>query len=464
MSWSAFTFLFALFITFKIVVNGSFKSNVLYTTISVLYNIPVIILGNSSSSGIFVFDIALIIFSIKAFIMYRVSFNHIIRLRSNRIFLALLVYILFRTVFVLLEDYGYYNKFILYGFYRWFSFGIFVFLVSVHSWKYSEVLWVVKRFYLAFLIFLVLGVIHRLEFIDLSGYEAMGMDEDFFINEEYSDFFLRTLLGNVSASVGFIASLGILLSLLFLKLNIQVRLAISGLVLSTFVLLGSWSRSDVIALALTLFVALLFFGRKLIGINAMRFSFSVFTIALLAFGVLAYQDRLDLITENRTFQRFFQTEYTNQLSGKSEGTLAFRVFEQGKALKHLMTNPQILVFGFGPNGYRMFMVNGVSNMGYGHNIYLHTISELGVLGALIILTWLRSVFRTISIKVRGTTSFPNVFGIFVLLLLFHRLIAGYAVDSIFAVDNTLPMTILFLFFILIIARIQNPNHENHLGY
>lgn len=453
MFWTILTISLSIFLTYQIVRTNKYKINLLYLALSSLYNIPIILLGNSSSSGVFVFDLILVVFGLKYIVFGHISHKSKVSVNSLIIFQVLLFYILFRTLFVYVEDYGYYNNFILYGCYRWCTFALFFYFASAQPWKLSELIVILRKFYNVLLVFFFFAVIHQLGFLGLSGYEAMGMDEIFFENEEYADFFFRTFLGNISPSIGFISVLGVILSLLFIRLKLDVKYAVLGLILSAAVLLGSWSRSDLIALIFGL-VFLLINNKKLYGKLIVKLSliagFFLFTI----FTALLITDNTDIITENRTYQRFFETKYAGELKGDSDGTFSYRLGEQGKVIRHMLEHGELLLFGFGPNGYRMVAVRGVSQMGFGHNVYLHTIGELGLVGAFFVLLILYSLFFKIYNKLIAAPPVFKVVYILPFILLFQRLIAGYAVDTIFAVDNILPMTIIFLFFIVIISRIK----------
>ncbi|WP_425236049.1 O-antigen ligase family protein [Ulvibacterium sp.] len=411
-------------------------------------------LGNSSSSGVFVFDLILFVFVVKNLVLRAFSTYRVFRLSTNSIFLVLLVYVFFRTVFALVEDYGYYNNFILYGFYRWCTFGLFLFIVSYKNWNYIEVINVLRRFHKILLIYFFFGTLHQLGFWDLSGYEAMGMDELFFENEEYADFFFRTYLGNVSASVGFIGSLGVFISLFLIRIKVDLKYALLGLFLSSFVLIGSWSRSDLIALMISLLLSVIIGYKKVFGKLVLKTSLTLISIFIVFYSFLSFNDEDHYISENRTFQRFFKTEYTNQLRGDSDGTLAFRVLEQNNALNHIVENIELLLFGYGPNGYRMFMVNGISKMGFGHNIFLHTIGELGLMGGFLLFVFLALLFYDIYQKQKLAPNLIRILCFLTFFILCQRFIAGFAVDTLFAVDNILPMTIIFLFVTIIISRIK----------
>jgi len=410
-------------------------------------------LGNSSSSGIYVFDFVLFVFSFKYLVFVGIPYKSHLKAAGSIFFQLLLFYILFRTLFVYAEGYGYYNNFILYGFYRWCTFGLFFYFASAQTWRLKELVFILRKFHKVLLVFFFFAVLHQLGFLKLSGYEAMGMEDIFFEDEEYADFFFRTFLGNISASVGFISVIGILLSLLFLRFKLDVKLAILGLILSSAVLFGSWSRSDLLAIVVGL-VVLVLYNKKLYGKLMLRISsiavFSVIAIVVM----LLITDNITVITENRTYQRFFETEYAGELKGDADGTFAYRLVEQGKVIRHMLDNVQVLLFGYGPNGYRMVTVRGISTMGFGHNVYLHTIVELGLVGAVFVVLIMYSLFFKIYHKLISTPPVFKVIYVLPFVLLFHRLIAGYAVDTIFAVDNILPMTIVFLFVTVIISRIK----------
>lgn len=453
MFWTIFTLVLTVYFTYKIISTKIYKVNLLFLCLSSLYNIPIIILGNSSSSGIFLFDFILIVFTLKYLVFGSIRYKSNVKTASSIIFLILLFYVLFRVLFVYAEGYGYYNDFILYGFYRWCTFGLFFYFAWVQTWTLKELAFVLRKFYKVLLVFFFFAMLHQLGFLKLSGYEAMGMPDIFFEDEEYADFFFRTFLGNISPSIGFISVIGILLSLLFLRFKLDVKFAVLGLILSAAVLFGSWSRSDLLGIVLAL-VVLVFYNKKLYGKLILRISsIAVFSVIVIVVTLLI-TDNTAIITENRTYQRFFETEYAGELKGDADGTFAYRLVEQGKVIRYILNNLEVLLFGYGPNGYRMVTVRGISTMGFGHNVYLHTIVELGLIGAFLVVLILYSLFDKIYNKLLVAPPVYKILFILPFILLAQRLIAGYAVDTIFAVDNILPMTIIFLFFTVIISRIK----------
>lgn len=413
-----------------------------------LFNIPLLMLGNSASAGIFPIDIVLFGFMLRFFVLSN-SQRILTAYRVNgALSLTILVcYALLRGTYVLLfDDYQYYERFIIYGMYRWLFFlCIFlVFLKITLGDRFNSLLY--KKAYILIAYF-GFAILHQSGYIDLSGWSGTGSESAYETDYLLKNIF-RAFLGNNAASVGCISVFGVLLGILIFKSKKNIaRILILVALLS---LIGSGSRSDIVGVIIALLMWLLIFGDAKKVIVVMKVS-----VALIAFLLL-----LPSIFDLQGFDRLLKTDFLGEASGESEGTFAYRIYWWSKIYEYFMENTFYLLFGHGPNGFRMLSVTGITQMNYGHNLYLHMIGELGLIGLLIFVSFLMRILVIFLLRHHCTNNTNHLLVSIAVFYILQRLFAGVSVDSIFAVDNMVAMNVVFLFIMAAALSIKKIHTQN----
>ncbi|HEC15574.1 MAG TPA: hypothetical protein ENI99_03235 [Sedimenticola sp.] len=411
---------------------------------STLWNVPIIMLGNTASSGLFPVDIIIVL----TFFRYFVWEKWPLYLKRRRIeifiFMLVVVYAAIRTaIAVLHQDYGYYNNFILYGAFRWVLFCIVLLVFYSRPLGEIELFRCLKILGGVLLVYMVFAVLHQQGFVDLSASNATGRAYIYSRSWESSTLF-RTYLGSNSATVALIGYAGMLLALFLLRYSKRKLMYFVLFGLSLLVVFGSWSRSDLIAIIVTLGVG--GFVWHYAGLIRGLRRYGSWLIGLLVLLIFVFQLE-GTVLESKTAERFLGTDYIGQFQGEVVGTGSYRVKNNELTILYWREHLEDAIFGFGPNGYRMLLQKGVSLLNYGHNIYFHIIGELGLIGLVLLALWLVAVCHNIRWIAVSGSPFQKDIVILVSLLLMERLVAGYSVDTIFAVDDMLPTTIILLFFL-----------------
>lgn len=409
-----------------------------------LWNIPVIMLGNSSSAGIFPTDIASFFILFKLLFLKNKKITILIKNNSSVFFFLLIVtYIVIRVLIVLFfAEYGYFDRFFIYGAYRWITYLFFI-ILFLQDIDHANSIKILNSIIYILIIYFILAILHQQSVIDISGFEITGhadiYEKDWLITD-----LRRTVLGNNPATVGFVSSFSFFFAILIQNHLKKKKGAWALLFLSIISLLGSFSRTDAIALIVSyVIVSMLFknsnmkqvFFKKIIPIS----------IILIPLILSIYQLSIGNITDLPVIARLIKTDYIGEYQGASSGTLAYRIMHWQMAIEYLYQNSNIALFGFGPNGYRMLVENGIGTMGFGHNTYIHNWVELGIWGSILLLIWIVKILRIIKQNIKHKNGFISDLNILSMLILIHRLIAGYSVDTLFAVDNALTMNLFMLF-------------------
>ncbi|MBN8439063.1 MAG: O-antigen ligase family protein [Candidatus Accumulibacter sp.] len=423
----------AIFFTFRA---RSYEQGLLPVIAVSLFNIPVVMFGNSASAGIFPVDVVFLVFFIRFFFLSksRIIFS-CINTVTAQIFVMLWCWALIRGLLVLIfDEYEYYDRFVVYGIYRWTFFAL-IFFAFLQMQRGVTLKSLLMNLSIILAVYYVFAIPHQVGLFDLSGWSAISSknnyDTDYLAGDVY-----RSFLGNNAATVGCISVVGILLGVVVRETNkIAGRILV---VLAIASLMGSGSRSDIIALILALIVWLMAFGR-------IRHLTNMAEIVLLGSVVmLGFLGMFDVYG----LERFLGTDLVGESAGTSDGTFAYRIFWWREVVSHLGNDFSHLVCGYGPNAFRMMSVYGVAPLSYGHNLYLHTLGELGLIGILLLLLFVFSAFFNIFFRKRNHQDRDVRLLIRIAaFLILQRLFAGLSVDSIFAVDNMIAMSALVLFII-----------------
>lgn len=431
----------------------SYFNSVALLICSTLINIPILMFGNSSSAGVFPVDFCIFSILIRYFILGNKSFIPRTGRRLIIIFICLLLYVIFRGLFaIFINDYGYENRFIIYGIFKWleFYFLLIIFTQKLDENNFNTIIKIVTKI---FFIYFIFSILNQHSIIDLSGFVESG-HINIYDDEELAAEAFRAFLGNNATNVGFISCLGIFLSIFLRTRSYRAMVFNSLFFLSSISLLGSFSRSDVIAMGGCIIIGISILIKSDILIVFRKISKNLFILIFLFASFLITSSELE-ISKNATFGRYIGTDYTGELSGRSSGTLGYRVAHWDMAKNYLISNPLYGIFGFGPNGYRILVKNGVGEMNFGHNAYIHTIAELGLVGFILLSFWLIFLLKKIWKFMHYENILIRNFSFIVFLITFHRLITGFSVDTLFATDNAFSMNVLFLSFVGFLFAMQD---------
>jgi hypothetical protein len=175
------------------------------------------------------------------------------------------------------------------------------------------------------------------------------------------------------------------------------------------------------------------------GVGRMRLG--IVALALAA-GLLVFRIASPDAVQTPTMERYLGT--LNEYGNSGDGTGGHRFREHRAIFLYLLDHPHIGVFGLGSNGYRRLMWHGSATMMFGHNIYLHTLYELGLPGFVLLGWWL---WRLSDLGTHGNASANGnrrECGMLLLALIVQRLVAGWGADTLFAPEGMLQSNVLFL--------------------
>lgn len=425
-----------------------------------LWNIPLVMLGNSAAAGIFPVDLGLAVALVNFGLKYRHQLKS--RLKSKLVHKTLLLlasYAILRTgVALITDDYGYYNRFLVYGIIRWLTF-VFLLIFFCQRLRKKDQINLLINFGWVLLFYLSFAVLHQFSVMDLSGLAETGhssvYQSSYFIKEIY-----RSYLGNNSASVGFIASVGILLSLLLAGYAKWKYKAILLFTIASTALINSGSRTDSITI-LICFAWALIFPKSILLRFLIKKVVPVFLI-IISISWFAFGDTVEI----PGLTRLTNTNFIGQYHGTSNGTLNYRQIHWGIAQRYLCDHPEKNLFGFGVNGYRLLSVKGYGSMGYGHNTFMHTWVELGLIGLSLLIVWLILLLHYLFSLANNKRSSPFTrnLAIITLVIFSQRILSGITIDTFFATDNMLTMNVFILFFFgFTLAKTHHPKATNLLG-
>ncbi|PHR28098.1 MAG: hypothetical protein COA36_07445 [Desulfotalea sp.] len=399
-------------------------------------------LGNSATAGIFPVDIGLAVALVNFGLKYRHQLQSSLKSKLvYKTFLLLALYAILRTgVALITDDYGYYNKFLMYGIIRWFTF-VFLLIFFCQRLRKKDQVRLLIKFGWVLLFYLFFAVLHQFSVIDLSGLVETGhssvYQSSYFIKGIY-----RSYLGNNSASIGFIASVGILLSLLLAGYAKWKYKAILLFTMASTALINSGSRTDSITI-LICFAWALIFPKSILIRFLVKKVIPVFLV-IISISWFAFGDTVEI----PGLTRLVNTNFIGQYHGTTDGTLNYRQIHWGIAQRYLFDNPEKNLFGFGVNGYRLLSVKGYGSMGYGHNTFMHTWVELGLIGLSLLIVWLILLLHYLFSLANNKRSSPFArnLAIITLVLFSQRILSGLTIDTFFATDNMLTMNVFILFF------------------
>ena len=212
-------------------------------------------------------------------------------------------------------------------------------------------------------------------------------------------------------------------------------------------LINTWSRSDVLGLAVSIIMLFIISNKK---VKNKIILLGYFIIIVFCIIVLLYINNIidiDLSTFN-FFMKIFDIE-------KGEGSGGYRLLIFESTLNYLKENPVLLLTGLGPNGFRIMHELTGFKANFGHNTYLHNVVELGIIGASLVLSVLVNYIILFWSKIKLN---KNKFAFNCVLAYFiGKCVTGLSVDIFFAIDSMLFSNVTLIgFFALVIT---SGNHE-----
>lgn len=392
-----------------------------------LYNVPLVFLGNTGASGLYPVD-----FTIAAALAARVVTRRVVGFPAMGpgtplSWLGLLTgYAVLRAAWDLLlgaaPDFA---RFELFGAYRWATFLV-LFALGSSIGSIEEAVTLLRRLGFILCPYFLAAIPHQFGIFDLSGLEAARSLEWYERNDLHDDL-ARAFLGNNAATVGLVSFLGIVVGAILVCIGPKT-VGLALFVVASGSLAFGGSRSDIIAAPFAL-VLLLIVGRR-----ALRHAIGLACLAtcLVVFAGSVFLAALDQLPYG--LQRTLDSDVLAQASLATDGTFAYRIVNWREVMDFLLENPVNLAFGAGPNLYRAYPASGAGFMFFGHNVFVHTVGELGIVGLILTAGWFMSVGK-VCCPDSARRGFPQILGAAGLALLTQRLVAGIAVDSIFAIDN-----------------------------
>ena len=422
--------------------------------------IPIHYFGKSASGGIFPVDILAVSFLFRFGVLNgRMLIRTIINRQLFYPFLILSLWISFSGIFALTQtNYGeQYLKFLLYGMGRWWTFFLFVILLFSVRFDEEEFSSIMKKLFFAFSTYGLVLLLHQHGIIEFSGIEGLGPRIAELAERSFKEFDIESMfLGANRASVGAVCFTGFWFGILFRLTSKEYKWKRNATLISILMvicLMGTWSRSDFVALFISFLLWYVIsenkIGRKTktIGIIA----------GLLILNIWAVLTIVDIQIESPTIDR-----YSDVIKNKAfeEGSGAYRKTLHAAIINQLMDNPQTLLTGLGPNGFRVLYGQVDIWTNAAHNAFLHILTELGFIGFVLVLYWLSrvvSLWNKIPVLMGSSQIFheKKIFYPIMLSFIMGRFISGYAVDTLFAVDAMLPSNMMLLGFLgLLISKRQ----------
>jgi len=423
-------------------------------------SIPIYYFGRSSSGGIFPVDIVAVAFIIRfGLTNTKLMLSKVVERKLIFPICMLALWATFSGIYAITaSNYG--SKYILflsYGIVRWWFFAVLTIIYFGNTFSNIDMLKTMQKIYFALLLFGVILVLHQRGIFHLSGIEGLGPRivqpaERFSIPYDLRSMFW----GSNRACVGSICFTGIWFAILLWFFSRGIKWRRNAIILALLMivgLLGTWSRSDLVGLIVSLMPLIwISVKRPKLGINKLW----IFTL-LLIISFLMVKTIFDIKIQSHTASRFgsiMQYEWMGKGTGGSRDKMHVAI------VKHLITNPEILLTGVGPNGFRcLYGEKGIwSNAA--HNAFLHILTELGIFGLFLVFLW---VFRIILLakglsKLKfGDSAHTRGEILFTILLCFltGRIVTGYAVDTFFAVDAMIPSNVMLIAFVGLIISNSN---------
>lgn len=412
--------------------------------VSGLSGIPIYYFGKSSSGGIFPVDVLAVTIILRFAIKYGRTWFKIVTKRGVFLpFISLTIWATFSSVYAITQtNYGEkYFLFLLYGIGRWWTFAFFVFLFFGYQFKEDEYFETLKKLFFAFCIYGIVLLSHQFGFSELSGREGLGPRIVETTQNILDTYEIKSMFwGSNRSCVGAICFTGFWLAILLWSIAKDYKWRRKALILATIMiigLVGSWSRSDFTALVLS-FITFMIITKKKIGTRAKNIGFIVFAIVINIWAIFTI---LDIKIESPTIERF-----SVLLSDKwhEEGTGKYRREMHSSIIEYLKNNKEILLLGTGANGFRSLFGEAGIWSNAAHNTFLHNLTELGAIGIFLLILF---IYRILRLSCFLDTSDKYIICPILISFILGRFVAGYAADTLFAVDAMISANVMFLSFV-----------------
>lgn len=420
-------------------------------------SIPIIYFGNSASGGIFLADIILGILLLKTILYRRHILNSYINKKMNVINGVFIVWIILCTVLSVTRELPIqtayslttYSKFTVYGLVRVISYVIYMVIFFSYVLIKKEKKELLNKLFIILLIFCVFLILNQSEIINLSGIESLGNRIQHTMEILNKDFNSQIFLGTNKPNLGAVCYTIFWYFIYFLFKKEKVKtIYFLPISISFIALLGTQSRSDVLALIISLMFFTFITNKKMhkiiikVAIGISYISIVALCIVFL-FNINIKGEGLEYYVKSILFIE------------RGVGSAGYRILLYESTLKFLLSNPIIMLLGLGPNCFRMLF--GFENIttNFGHNTYLHNVAELGIIGAVIMAIMFIKLLLVIKriIKKDCVFEFSCIIAFFI-----GRMVAGISVDTFFAVDTMLTSNIMLIGFIAIVYMTTETNY------
>lgn len=418
--------------------------------LSALNGIPLFILGNSANGSIFSIDVVLVAFVVR----FGPSHGHELVSRARArgvlpVFFALAIWTLLCGMMACIEEPPV-TRFAAYGMARWWMFLVLLIIFFGQELTHDQLIQRFRQLAIVLMAYGCLCVAHQHGAIDLGGDETLGerATEAIEAAKESQETDLaaghRRFLGMTSANIGSVCAMGMWVPLALVAIERRSHLAwLLPAALMLWAMVGTWSRSNVLGAGAGLIFGLGFSLRFLTGSSRLAVGAALSGVAALCLLILMLAPRS---LETPTIDRYLGT--LGEYGAHGGGTGGHRFREHNAILRYLVDHPQTAICGLGANGYRRLMWHGAATMMFGHNVYLHTLYELGIPGAALLAIWLWHVARlgaigSLAARFAGDICHRQM-TVLVSALLIQRLIAGWGADTLFATEGMLQSNVLLL--------------------
>lgn len=287
--------------------------------------------------------------------------------------------------------------------------------------------------YAGLIVLLLLAIFHVLRILDLSSYYGRDVAKG---TIEYG------LLWFNRASLGTLAQIGVFVSLLLMRMGkLPMLLGASSIGGFMWLLLGSFSRSNVLSLAVFLALIVVLTKQKRIT--------NLFLIVILGGVFLSLASFIPAISERlATISGTGAVEKTLGETGRFGGWAV--------AIKYLANHATAALVGVGFDcwGWTIYKAGGQAA---GHNLYLHVLGELGIIGGILYLAFFfRLTWRFFSTL--GSGGDAEVIGRLALALLISLLVGSITAELLYPTTSqiTCLATVMFLMG-LVMSRLNHPS-------
>ncbi|WP_375272697.1 O-antigen ligase family protein [Sphingomonas sp.] len=402
------------------------RASLIYALVPAFLTLPVALAGNSMNAGIFPIHLSMLA------VIFRLSQPHTLyKIVFNRFSVCAYGIVLIALAHVPI---GEFTRFSTYG-----TLNLILSIIFLGAIYYGRQTSVdsgagMKTFLICAMLYSLACIIHNLNIVDLSAKYYFGprlADITMSMGTAY------LFLASYKITTGGLLTISVFCAIASLFRGGNKTLGVACLALLSFALLLTNSRTDLVALAVSLiFLQLLLYpGAFLVVIMEIFFVVAMFLMTTPDM-ILSIIETLGLSDEEG--QRFVQI-----FSGDVENSSAAgRLNDVIAVPRFIVTQPLRLFIGQGFGNFRVLQETGVAENAFGHNIYLNYFGELGLPGlvlliCLIVMLMSVPVSRLFKVKrIQANKAFAARFTAIAVAFWIDRLIAGCTADVIFYYDGT----------------------------